>query len=55
MTRAIRDPALRGRLGSAGAERVHSEFDHRATIGRLVSLFENMNAGPAAGREKVAA
>jgi glycosyltransferase involved in cell wall biosynthesis len=55
MTRAIRDPALRERLGSTGAERVHSEFDHRATIEQLVSLFENMNAGPAAGREKVAA
>ena len=55
MTRAIRDPALRERLGSAGAERVHTEFDHRATIGRLVSLFDSMDVDPVTGHEKVAA
>jgi glycosyltransferase involved in cell wall biosynthesis len=55
VARAIRDPALRERLGSAGAERVHTEFDHHATIGRLISLFDSMGAGLAAGREKAAA
>jgi glycosyltransferase involved in cell wall biosynthesis len=55
MSRAIRDPALRERLGNAGAERVHTEFDHRATIGRLIALFGSMGAGAAATREKVAA
>ena len=55
MARAIRDPALRERLGSAGAERVHSEFDHQATIGRLVALFESMGVPARTQGEKVAA
>jgi glycosyltransferase involved in cell wall biosynthesis len=55
MARAIRDPALRERLGNAGAERVHAEFDHRATIGRLIALFESMGASASATREKAAA
>jgi glycosyltransferase involved in cell wall biosynthesis len=55
MARAIRDPALRERLGDAGADRVHSEFDHRATIGRLIELFESMGSAEKAPGEKVAA
>jgi glycosyltransferase involved in cell wall biosynthesis len=55
IARAIRDPALRERLGQAGAERVHTEFDHRATIGRLIALFQNMGTGTAAARERAAA
>jgi glycosyltransferase involved in cell wall biosynthesis len=55
MARAIRDPALRERLGSEGAERVHSQFDHRATIGRLIALFESMGTDTATARERAAA
>jgi glycosyltransferase involved in cell wall biosynthesis len=55
IARAIRDPDLRERLGAAGAERVHAEFDHRATIGRLIALFESMDTGAAAGHERAAA
>jgi glycosyltransferase involved in cell wall biosynthesis len=55
MARAIRDPGLRERLGNAGAERVHTEFDHRAAIGRLVSLFESMGVPARTRGEKAAA
>ncbi|WP_311029889.1 glycosyltransferase family 4 protein [Mesorhizobium koreense] len=55
IARAIRDPDFRERLGAAGAERVHAEFDHRATIGRLIALFESMGTGAAAGHERAAA
>jgi glycosyltransferase involved in cell wall biosynthesis len=55
IARAIGDPALRERLGKAGAERVHAEFDHKATIGRLIALFESMGTGTAAARERAAA
>jgi glycosyltransferase involved in cell wall biosynthesis len=55
IARAIRDPALRERLGNAGAERVHSEFDHRATIRRLIELFESMGSVAKIPGEKVAA
>jgi glycosyltransferase involved in cell wall biosynthesis len=55
IARAIRDPALREKLGNAGAERVHSEFDHRATIGRLIELFESMGSVATIPGEKVAA
>lgn len=40
MERAIRDPALRARLGAAGERRVRSAFDHHASIGQLIGLFE---------------
>jgi glycosyltransferase involved in cell wall biosynthesis len=55
IARAIGDPALRERLGKTGAERVHAEFDHKATIGRLIALFESMGTGTAAARERAAA
>lgn len=55
MARAIRDPALRERLGNAGAERVHAEFDHRATTGRLIALFESMGIAAKTPGEKIAA
>jgi glycosyltransferase involved in cell wall biosynthesis len=38
--RAIRDPALRARLGAAGEQRVRSAFDHHASISQLTGLFE---------------
>jgi len=38
--RAIRDPALRARLGAAGEQRVRSAFDHHASIMQLTGLFE---------------
>lgn len=37
---AIRDPALRKRLGEAAEARVRSEFDHHASIRQLKTLFE---------------
>ncbi len=55
MERAIRDPALRSRLGEAGADRVHADFDHRATIGRLIALFEEMDSVPSSNRQRAAA
>jgi len=36
----VRDPAMRQRFGVAGANRVHSKFDHLATIGTLTAHFE---------------
>ena len=38
--RAIRDPALRARLGAAGEQRVRSAFNHHAGIAQLMGLFE---------------
>lgn len=35
-----RDPDRRNRLGASGADKVHAQFDHRGTIGRLIALFE---------------
>ncbi|WP_157015761.1 glycosyltransferase [Mesorhizobium xinjiangense] len=40
MERAVRDPELRSRQGAAGEHRVRSDFDHHATIGALIDLFE---------------
>lgn len=40
LTRLIRDPQLRGKLGAAAEQRVRQDFDHIASIGQLVSLFE---------------
>jgi glycosyltransferase involved in cell wall biosynthesis len=37
---ALRDPALRRRLGDAAEERVRQEFDHNASIRTLTRLFE---------------
>jgi glycosyltransferase involved in cell wall biosynthesis len=51
--RMARDPALRVRLGSAAAEKVHRDFDHNATTKRLIALFETM-AGAAADRREAA-
>ncbi len=39
LERMIRDPALRQRLGDAAEERVRHEFDHRASIRQLETLF----------------
>jgi glycosyltransferase involved in cell wall biosynthesis len=47
LERAMRDPALRRRLGSAAETRVREHFDHRTSIGFLGSLFERAwNAAP---------
>ena len=40
LTRLIRDPQLRRNLGAAAEHRVRQDFDHIASIGQLVSLFE---------------
>jgi glycosyltransferase involved in cell wall biosynthesis len=40
LERSIRDPQLRHRLGAAAEHRVRAHFDHHASIGQLVSLFE---------------
>jgi glycosyltransferase involved in cell wall biosynthesis len=37
---AIRSPELRTRLGDAAEKRVRSAFDHKASVARLVSLFD---------------
>ncbi|MGE7370602.1 glycosyltransferase [Neorhizobium sp. NPDC001467] len=39
LERMIREPALRQRLGEAAEERVRREFDHRASISQLETLF----------------
>lgn len=39
LERMIRDPALRQRLGDAAEHRVRHEFDHRASIRQLETLF----------------
>lgn len=39
LDRLIRDPGLRARLGRAASARVHSEFDHQASIRQLTTLF----------------
>ncbi len=44
--RAARDPRLRARHGAQGERRVRGEFDHRTTIGSLVSLFERSGVQP---------
>ncbi|KQV38073.1 MULTISPECIES: glycosyltransferase family 4 protein [unclassified Rhizobium] len=38
---AIRNPALRQKLGNAAEDRVRREFDHNASIRQLKTLFEN--------------
>ena len=38
---AIRNPALRQKLGDAAEERVRREFDHNTSIRQLKTLFEN--------------
>ncbi len=40
LERAIRDPALRQRLGEAAEARVRTHFDHRASVRELTRLFE---------------
>jgi glycosyltransferase involved in cell wall biosynthesis len=40
-----RDPELRARLGAAGEHRVRAQFDHRNTIGDLLSLVRGTLAG----------
>ncbi len=40
LTRLIRDPQLRRKLGTAAEQRVREHFDYRTSIGQLVSLFE---------------
>jgi glycosyltransferase involved in cell wall biosynthesis len=41
LERAIREPALRARLGQVAEERVRTHFDHRSSIGQLTRLFES--------------
>ena len=41
LTRAIRDPDLRARLGQAAAARVREEFDFTPGIARLLAMFRN--------------
>ena len=38
---AIRNPAMRRKLGDAAEERVRREFDHNTSIRQLKTLFEN--------------
>lgn len=38
--RAIRDPALRARLGAAAEQRVRTAFDYHASVRQLTELFE---------------
>ncbi|PRD42431.1 colanic acid biosynthesis glycosyltransferase WcaL [Phyllobacterium phragmitis] len=40
LERAIRDPALRTRLGNAAEQHVREHFDHMSSIGQLKDLFE---------------
>ena len=40
LERAMRDPALRKRLGDAAEQRVRGHFDHNSSIGQLKALFE---------------
>ena len=40
LERAIRDPALRRRLGQAAEQRVRADFDFHTSISQLKSLFE---------------
>jgi glycosyltransferase involved in cell wall biosynthesis len=40
LERMIRDPALRGRLGTAAERRVRASFDHHASVRQLAELFE---------------
>jgi glycosyltransferase involved in cell wall biosynthesis len=40
LERAIRDPALRDRLGRAAEAKVRESFDHHTSIAQLKSLFE---------------
>ncbi len=40
LERAIRDPALRDRLGRAAEAKVRASFDHHTSIAQLKSLFE---------------
>jgi glycosyltransferase involved in cell wall biosynthesis len=44
--RAIRDPALRTRLGDAAEERVRQAFDHNTSIAQLTQLFQIARGHP---------
>ena len=50
LARLIADPALRRRLGEAGARRVRHVFDHRAGLRRLAAKFGLAQPRPAKGR-----
>jgi glycosyltransferase involved in cell wall biosynthesis len=39
MERALRDPALRRRLGDAAEARVRADFDADASVRQLLALF----------------
>ena len=41
LERAIRDPAMRKRLGDAAEQRVRAHFDYHSSIAQLTQLFEN--------------
>jgi glycosyltransferase involved in cell wall biosynthesis len=40
LARALRDPALRARLGGAAAARVRGDLDYRRSVAQLVRLFD---------------
>jgi glycosyltransferase involved in cell wall biosynthesis len=42
LARAIAEPDLRRRLGSAGKERVRSHFDYQASVAQLEALFDSL-------------
>lgn len=46
LDRAIRDPALRWRLGAAAEEKVRREFDFHASIRQLTALFREKGGTP---------
>jgi len=41
LEKAIRDPALRKRLGDAAEQRVRAQFDYHSSIAQLTQLFED--------------
>lgn len=41
LEKAIRDPALRKRLGDAAEQRVRTQFDYHSSIAQLTQLFED--------------
>ena len=48
----LRSPDLRQRLGAAGREHVHQEFDERLNVGRLLALFAASPQAPDAATDR---
>ena len=46
LLRAVRDPALRQRLGDAAEKRVRQAFDHKSSIAELTRLFHSARGHP---------